>query len=73
MNTRSKKLGYIAFDQYGNHYKIKKHPRKELINDHYLRGRVRKMYVDTHNRQIKHVGYVIGKLWVNVYQIYEMN
>ncbi len=63
-------LGYIGIDQYGSHYNIKKHPRKELLE--YLdRKHARKMYIDTTTGKAKHVGYVIGNLWINVYAVCE--
>jgi hypothetical protein len=64
------KLGYIGIDNYGNHYTIKKYPRKELLEQLGYRG-CNKMYVDTKNGKTKHVGYVIGNHWINVYEIHE--
>ena len=64
------KLGYIGIDQQGNHYKIDKHPRKELVEQTGYKH-VQKMYVDTKSGEVKHVGYVVGPLWVSVYQVHE--
>ena len=58
-------LGYIAFDQYGNNYHIKKHPRKELL-EQLDRQHAEKMYVDTIDGKVRHIGYVIGGLWLRV-------
>jgi len=65
-----KQLGYIGIDQYGNHYSIEKHPRKELIEQIGI-NHAAKMYVDTKSGKTKEVGYVIGPHWVNVYRICE--
>ena len=60
--------GYIGIDQYNNHYHIKKYPRKELLK---LLGykSSQKMYIDTSSCETKHIGYVIGGLWINVFAI----
>lgn len=65
-----KVLGYLGIDQYGQRYKIDKHPRKELL--HYLgRTKAVKMYVDTKEGSVKHTGYVIDGLWITVYTVCE--
>lgn len=71
MKSKTKKLGYLGIDQYGNHYTLKKHPRKELVNDHHLAGRIYKMYNEDRNGNTKHTGYVIGDKWVSIYQVHE--
>jgi len=55
---------FIAQDQNGNFYWIKRHPRKEL-KEQIGRQHVSKMYVDTATGSI-HTGYVIGGLWLTV-------
>jgi hypothetical protein len=65
------KLGYLGIDQYGNRYKIDKHPRKELLEKHYLTGKVSKMYRDGENGDVNHVGYIIGNLWVDIYEVHD--
>ena len=65
-----KRLGYIGIDQYGQHYHIKKHPRKELLEQTGY-SNARKMFVDKIDGSIKHVGYVMSDLWINVYQLVE--
>ena len=64
------KLGYIAIDQYGTHYKIEKNPRKELLEQLYA-THAGKMYVDTKDGKTKHIGYIINGLWLNVYAVHE--
>lgn len=64
------KLGYIGIDQFGQHYKIDKYPRKELLEQLYA-THADKMYTDTKSGKTKHIGYVISKLWIRVYQVNE--
>tara|TARA_Y100000310_G_C20194014_1_gene583789 strand:- start:291 stop:515 length:225 start_codon:yes stop_codon:yes gene_type:complete len=65
-----KKLGYLGIDQYGKNYKINKYPRKELLEQ--LGGtHADKIYVDTKDGITRHQGYVIGGLWIGIYEIYE--
>ena len=59
-------MNFIGQDQYGFYYHIDKHPRKELKE--MLPGRIRKMYMDT-KKGVKHIGYVVGNLWVEVYEV----
>ena len=63
-----KTLGFIGIDQRGEHYPIKKHPRKELL-EQLGRKHARKMHVDLKDGGYRHIGYVIGDLWINVYRI----
>lgn len=61
----------IGIDQYGNHCHIPGiHPRKELMQICYSKS-VNKMYVDTEAGITKHVGYVVGKLWITLYTEWE--
>ena len=71
MTTKSKTLGYVGIDQYGTHYHIDKHPRKELKEKHYLTGKVSKMYCDTKDGGYKETGYIVGNLWIDIYAIGE--
>jgi len=59
---------YIAFDQYNNNFKIKKYPRKELL-EHLGRERAEKMYIDTADGKTMHIGYVIGGHWLSVFKL----
>lgn len=62
-----KKLGYLGIDQYGNHYHIKKYPRKELSEQIGVKH-IRKMYVDEKGKA-KHVGYAIGGQWIDIFTL----
>jgi len=67
------KLGFMGIDQHGNYYHIDKFPRKELLNKLGF-ANASKMYVDnTKTNQARHCGYVIGGLWINVYEVHSWN
>lgn len=63
-----KTLGYLGIDQCGNSYRIEKSPRKELMEQLGATG-AKKMYVDLKGGRHRHVGYVIGELWIRVYRV----
>ena len=63
------KLGYLGIDQYGQHYNIKAHPRKELLGQ-LGRKHADKMYRDTKDGKGKEAGYVIGGLWIDIHEIH---
>ena len=56
---------YMGYDQYGNHYQIKAHPRKELC-EQLERKSARKMYIDRKGNSY-HIGYIIAGCWIAVY------
>ena len=58
----------VGFDQYGHRYTINKYPRKELLEQLGYQ-KAEKMYVDTKDGKSRHVGYIIGDLWINVYKL----
>lgn len=60
-------MGHIGIDQYGDHYHLGRHPRKELL-EKLGRKRASKMYVDR-NGTVRHVGYVIAGRWIDVYKM----
>lgn len=63
------RLGYLGIDQYGQHYKIDKHPRKELLKA--VGGtHVSKVFCDTREGKTRETGYVISGLWIDVYQVF---
>ena len=64
------KLGYIGIDQYNTWYRIDKHPRKELL-EKLGATHADKMYIDTKQKKTKHTGYIINKLWIDVYEVHE--
>ena len=58
----------MGIDQYGQtHHALGAHPRKELMK-RLGTSHVEKMYADT-AEGTKHVGYVIGRLWVTLYKV----
>lgn len=61
-------MQHLAIDQYGTHYHLGPHPRKELM-ERFCRKHVNKMYRDGKDGQAVHVGYVIANLWLTVYKI----
>jgi len=63
-------LGYLGIDQYGQRYKIDKHPRKELL-EQLGRSNASKMYCDTKAGKVRHDGYIIAGLWISVYRVCE--
>lgn len=65
-----KQVGYIGIDQYGGTYQIQKHPLKELCKQ-LGRTSAQKMYRDTTGGTAKHVGYVIGGHWIEVFTVCE--
>ena len=56
---------YLGHDQYGNHYSIDEHPRKELCAA-LGRKHVSKMYVDRPDGAY-HIGYIIAGHWITVF------
>lgn len=58
----------VAFDQYGQKYKLKtNHPRKELL-DYFGHQHADKMYRDTDNGA-RHVGYIINGYWLEIFRL----
>ena len=63
------KVGYLGIDQYGNRYKMDKHPRKELLAQ-FDRKRASKMYRDVKGGGSKHCGYIVAGHWIDVYEVH---
>ena len=59
-------MEFIGLDQYGQTYKIHKHPRKEL-SEQLCRQHIQKMYVDKKDGSVEHIGYIIAGLWIRVF------
>lgn len=60
---------YIGIDQYGQVYKnLGKYPRKGLLEQLYA-SNASKMYQDKKNGDTMHVGYIVGGLWITLYEI----
>ena len=63
----------IAIDQYGQTYhNLGNHPRKTLL-EQLGYSNASKMYVDDKDGNAKHIGYVIGGLWLRIYQLTDWN
>ena len=56
---------FMGHDQYGHHYRLKDHPRKELC-EQLGSNHVSKMYVDRPDGQY-HIGYIILGHWIEVF------
>ncbi len=56
---------YMGHDQYGNHYSMENHPRKELC-EQLNSQHASKMYVDREDGSY-HVGYIIRGCWITVF------
>jgi hypothetical protein len=62
------KKTYMAIDQYGQTYHGLNHPRKDLM-ERIGSKHVEKMYVDGKDGIPCFVGYVIGGLWLSLYEV----
>jgi hypothetical protein len=63
---------HMAIDQYGQtHHNLGPHPRKALLAK-LGRTRAAKMYVDKKAGGSVHIGWIIGGLWLTVYQVTPM-
>jgi hypothetical protein len=60
---------YMGIDQFDNTYHTLKWPRKELMERLGYKS-ARKMYRDPNNR---HVGWVIGPYWIEVFRVLPLN
>ena len=58
----------IAIDQHGRAYRLTKYPRKELLELLGATG-AQKIYRDTVSGEVKHVGYLIRGLWLDVFRL----
>lgn len=59
---------FMAIDQYGNTHHGLTHPRKELL-EIFGRKHASKTYRDLDGGGSRHVGYVIGRLWLEVFEV----
>ena len=66
------KLGYMAVSNHGNtiHLGDTKHPRKTLLEKLGYKS-ASKMFVDDKDGKPKHIGYVIGGEWFQIYEVHE--
>jgi hypothetical protein len=63
-----KKGCYMAIDQYGQTYHGLEHPRKDLLSK-LGRQHASKMFVDGKDGKTYMIGYVIGGLWLRVFEV----
>lgn len=66
------KLGYLAVnEQTGQTIKLtkNKHPRKQLLEKFGVKH-CAKMYVDTVGGQVRHCGYIVGRQWLNLFEVH---
>ena len=61
---------YMAIDQYGTTHHIGRtsHPRKALLDMLGYKS-AQKMYADNSEGETLHVGYIIGGLWLNLFEV----
>ena len=72
MKNENKKLGYMAVGNYGTKLQLtdaNKHPRGQLLKK-LGASHAAKMYIDTKDGGPKHVGYIIGGEWFNIYEVH---
>lgn len=63
------KKDHMGIDQYGETYHaLGKNPRKALL-ERLGKTHANKMYRDDAKGNARHVGYVIGRLWITLYQV----
>lgn len=63
---------FMAVDQHGQTFhNLGQHPRKELLA-RLDRTKAEKMYIDQRNGTAFHVGYVIAKHWLTLYEVKRM-
>lgn len=59
---------YIAIDQYGQTFRIKQHPRKELC-EQLGSSHADIMYQDKKDGSTVKTGYVIAGLWLSIFKL----
>jgi hypothetical protein len=69
MTAETKTLGFMAQDQYGQIYEIGDNPPRKWLLDYCGRKHADKMYVDTADGAGKHIGYIIGGLWLRIFRV----
>lgn len=61
-------VAFMAIDQYGHAYHGLENPRKDLC-ERLGRMHAEKMFIDGKDGQPRHVGYVVGGLWLRLYEV----
>lgn len=65
---------YIAIDQYGNKT-ILKDKKYSTLKDKFYCGNIQKMYIDSKDNTIRHIGYILGQgrgnnpLWIELFKM----
>ena len=60
---------YMAIDQYGQTYHdLGPHPRKALLEQLGYK-KASRMYIDNKDGKTFHIGYVIGYLWLTLFEV----
>ena len=67
-STNEVGVALMAIDQYGQTFHGLTNPRKDLC-DRLGKAHAEKMYVETKDGKSRHVGYVIGGLWLRLYEV----
>lgn len=62
---------FMAIDQYGQTYHGLVKPRRDLLS-RLGRKRASRMFRDTKDGRAVHVGWIIGGLWLEVYEVKPM-
>lgn len=62
---------YIGINQYNEIFYLKHYPRKDLI-EYFNCKNIHKMFVDSIDNKIFHIGYVIKGNWINIYEVIPM-
>ncbi len=61
-------VAFMAIDQYGRAYHGLANPRKDLC-ERLGKTHAEKMFCDTEDGGARHIGYVIGGLWLRIYEV----
>lgn len=59
---------YMAIDQYGQTFHGLEYPRKDLLRK-LGKQHAAKIYRDKKDGRSVHVGYIIGGLWLSIYEV----
>ena len=62
---------YMAIDQYDQTYHIGRNPPRKWLLNHLGRNHCSKIYRDT-DEGVRHVGYVIAGLWLELFTVTPM-
>ena len=63
---------FMAMDQYGQFFHGLKNPRKDLC-EKLGRKHASKMYHDRKDGTARHCGYIIGTLWLEIFEVKPIN